>query len=140
MTTNKRTVSESPKGRQALQKSEAALLGEIRLLIEQTRSQVAHAVNSALVLMSWHIGKRINDQILKNKRAEYGKEIVASLAQQLTADYESGFDRPNLSRMIRLAELFPSGEIVVTLSQQLSWSHFLAIIPVKDHLRRNVPY
>lgn len=68
------------------QKSEKVFINEIRSLIEQTRSKVAQTVNSALVLMNWHIGKRINDEILQNKRAEYGKEIVASLSRQLTVD------------------------------------------------------
>jgi predicted nuclease of restriction endonuclease-like (RecB) superfamily len=113
------------------------LLDDLRLLIEQTRSKVAQTVNAGLVLMNWHIGKRINDEILKNKRAEYGEEIVSTLARQLTAEYGSGFDKPNLARMIKFAELFPSVEIVVTLSQQLSWSHFLAILPLKDQLRRD---
>ena len=52
-------------------KTDVVLLDEIRVLIEQTRSRVATTVNSALVLMNWHIGKRINDEVLKNKRAEY---------------------------------------------------------------------
>jgi len=53
----------------SLKKPDEKLLGEIRSLIEQTRSEVAQTVNSALVLMNRHIGKRINDEILKNKRA-----------------------------------------------------------------------
>jgi hypothetical protein len=55
------------------QKSDDVLINEIRNLIEQTRSKVAQTINSALVLMNWHIGKRSNDEILQNKRAEYGK-------------------------------------------------------------------
>ena len=114
-----------------------ALFDEIRGLIEQTRSRVASTVNSALVLMNWHIGKRINDEILKNKRAEYGEEIVATLSQQLTSEYGNSFTRANLFRMIQFAEVFPNDEIVVTLSRQLNWSHFLAILPIKDKLKRD---
>jgi hypothetical protein len=88
-------------------KSDDALLGEIRLLIEQTRSQVAQTVNSALVLMNWHIGKRINDEILKNKRAEYGKEILPTLSAKLQPEYGKGFSRQNLFHMMRFAEVFP---------------------------------
>lgn len=118
------------------QKSDEVLINEIRSLIEQTRSKVAQTVNSALVLMNWHIGKRINDEILQNKRAEYGKEIVSTLSKQLTAEFGGSFDKTNLTRMIKFAEIFPDIEIVVTLSQQLSWSHFLAILPIKDQLKR----
>jgi len=69
------------KKRNLPQNSDENLIGEIRGLIEQTRSSVAQTVNSALVLMNWHIGKRIKDEILQNKRAEYGKEIVSTLAR-----------------------------------------------------------
>jgi predicted nuclease of restriction endonuclease-like (RecB) superfamily len=121
----------------SLQKSDDKLIGEIRSLIEQTRSNVAQTVNSALVLMNWHIGKRINDEILKNKRAEYGQEIVPILSAQLVNEYGNSFTRANLFRMIQFAGVFPSEEIVVTLSRQLGWSHFLALIPIKDQLKRD---
>ncbi len=62
-------------------KTDEVLFDEIRSLIEQTRLRVASTVNSALVLMNWHIGKRISDEVLKNKRAEYGNEIVSTLSQ-----------------------------------------------------------
>jgi predicted nuclease of restriction endonuclease-like (RecB) superfamily len=126
----------SKKSKIAPQKTDAALIGDIRSLIEQTRGTVAQTVNSALVLMNWHIGKRINDEILKNKRADYGKEIVATLSQQLTADYGRGFSRPNLFKMVQFAEQFPDFEIVSSLSRQLSWTHFSEILPVKNELAR----
>ena len=119
------------------QKSDEMLISEIRSLIEQTRSRVAQTVNSALVLMNWHIGKRINDEILQNKRAEYGKEIVASLSRQLTFDYGKGFTRQNLFHMMRFAEAFPDFEIVSALSRQLSWTHFRQIIYIEDNLKRD---
>lgn len=137
MTTRKRTQSVSVKGRQALQKSDAALLGEIRSLIEQTRSQVAQAVNSALVVMNWHIGKRINDEILGNKRAEYGAEIVSTLSRKLTVDYGRGFTKTNLVRMRQFAEAFPAIEIVASVTQQLTWTHIVELLPIKEPLRRD---
>ena len=127
----------TPKRKNSPQKSDDILINEIRNLIEQTRSKVAQTVNSALVLMNWHIGKRINDEVLKNKRAEYGKEIVSTLSKQLTAEFGGSFDKTNLTRMIKFAELYPDIEIVATLSQQLNWSHFLAILPIKDELKRD---
>ncbi len=73
----------SIRNKPALGKTNEVLFDEIRSLIEQTRLRVASTVNSALVLMNWHIGKRINDEILKNKRAESGNEIVSTLSRQL---------------------------------------------------------
>src|SRR5262249_8293502 len=109
----------------------APLLADLRLLIEQARKQVAQSVNAALVLLNWHIGKRINDEILKNKRAEYGKAIVATVSHQLTVEYGKGYGRRNLFNMLRFAEVFPQLEIVQTVSAQLGWSHFVEIIQLK---------
>jgi len=74
---------------------------------------------------------------LKQKRAEYGKEIVATLSRQLTNDYGNNFNEKNLRRMIQFAEVFPNKEIVVSLIRQLSWTHFIALIPLKDDLQRD---
>ena len=59
------------------------LFERIKNLIEQTKNNVAIAVNSSLTMMYWHIGKLINNKILQDKRAEYGKEIVVTLSRQL---------------------------------------------------------
>jgi len=118
-------------------KTDEMLLDEIRSLIEQTRTKVASTVNSALVLMNWHIGKRINDEVLKNKRAEYGEEIVVTLSQQLTAEYGKGFTRANLFRMVQFAEIYPEIEIVASMTRQLTWTHIVEILPIKDQLKRD---
>jgi predicted nuclease of restriction endonuclease-like (RecB) superfamily len=88
--------------------------------------------NSSLTLQFWEIGFRINDTILQNKRAEYGRQIVSSLSLQLENKYGRNFEEKNLRRMMQFADQFTDKEIVVTLSRQLSWSHFLAIIPIKN--------
>ena len=82
--------------------------------------------------MFWEVGKRINEEILGNERAEYGKRIVASLAQQLQTMYGRSFEYSNLTRMINFAREFTDPNIVVTLSQQLSWSHIFALLPLKS--------
>ena len=85
------------------------LVGDLRRLIEQSRQQVAQAVNSATVWLYWNVGKRIREDVLGNQRAGYGEQIVSSLSAQLTAEYGRGFSRQNLFRMIRFAEVFPDG-------------------------------
>ena len=82
-------------------------------------------------------GNRIRQDILKEKRAEYGKEIVATLARQLTDDYGNNFNEKNLRRMIQFAEVYSDKEIVVSLIRQLSWTHFIALIPLKNDLQRD---
>lgn len=113
------------------------LLNDISQLIEQTRGHVARFANSALVILYWQIGYRINQDILKNERAEYGEQIISSLASQLSMQYGSGFDRPNLSRMSQFVRLYPDKQICVTLSQQLTWSHFVKLIAINDTIKRD---
>lgn len=114
----------------------SALLTDLKGLIERARERVAQAVDSGLVLLYWHIGDRVRREILQDKRAQYGEQIVATLSRQLLRDYGSGFDEKNLHRMIQFAECFPVEEIVVTLSRQLAWSHFVVLLPMKEELRR----
>ncbi|MDF1489852.1 PDDEXK nuclease domain-containing protein [Tessaracoccus caeni] len=107
------------------------LVDRVSLLIEQTRAVVASQANAALTLMNWRIGRMVDVELLKESRAGYGQEIVASLGQQLGERFGRGFDRTNLTRMVRFAQQFPDPEIVAPLAQQLSWTHFKAILPVK---------
>ena len=112
------------------------LLGEIRQLIDAARQRAAAAVNSELTLLYWQIGQRIHIQVLDGQRAEYGQEIVATLSQQLTLEYGRGFTEKNLRRMMQFADVFPDEQIVVTLSRQLGWSHFVELLPLKLPLQR----
>lgn len=113
------------------------LLGDIRSLIESAREQTARAVNSALVGLYWHIGKRIREDVLQEKRAGYGEEIVQTLSAQLTAEYGRGFDRRNLFHLIRFAEVFPDEQMVNALRTQLSSTHFRELLPIDDQLKRD---
>lgn len=111
-----------------------SLFEQIKNLIEQTKNNVAVAVNSSLTMMYWHIGKLINDEILQNKRAEYGKEIVATVSQQLIKQYGKGYSYSALTRMMKFAKNIDEKNIA-TLSQQLSWSHFKELIVLEDTLK-----
>lgn len=113
------------------------LVKEISLYIEESKQQLAITVNATLSLLYWQIGKRINEEILQNQRAEYGKEIVSALSEQLTSDYGSGWSKRQLHHCIRFAEVFPDFEIVHTLCSQLSWSHIRLIIPMEVSLKRD---
>lgn len=73
----------------------------------------------------------IDAEVIGSERAEYSRQIVATLGRQLTDRFGRGFSAANLHRMLKFSQLFPDEEIVVTLSPQLSWSHILALLPVK---------
>jgi len=113
------------------------LLKDLRELIETARQNVARQVNSTLVLLYWRVGQRIRRDILKEKRAEYGEQIVATLSRQLTEEFGPGFNARNLANMVRFAEVFPDEKILHTLCAKLSWSHFRLIIYLDDDLKRD---
>ena len=116
-----------------LQKS---LITDLRTLINEARNKVALIINTEITLLYWHIGKRINKEVLGNQRAEYGKQIVSTVSTQLTKEYGRGFELRNLRRMMQFAQLFPDFQIVATASQQLSWSHFIELLSIKNDLGR----
>lgn len=114
----------------------AALLADLRQLIEDARQSLAVAVNSAQTALYWHVGRRISLELLAGGRASYGDAIVATVSRQLTQAYGRGFAEKNLRRMMQFATVFPDETIVVSLIRQLSWTHFLALIPLADPLAR----
>ncbi|MFO1192745.1 MAG: PDDEXK nuclease domain-containing protein [Rhodoferax sp.] len=113
-----------------------ALYLDIRQHVEQARAEVLAQVNQALLLTYWHIGKVIKTQVLHGERAAYGAGVLKQLAARLTRDYGSGFSHSGLTRMAKLYDCLPDEEIVATLSQQLSWSHFVELIKIDDATRR----
>lgn len=113
-----------------------ALLADLRELIEAARQRVATVANAEVTLLYWRVGRRLRVDVLQEQRAEYGRQIVNTVSADLTARYGKGFERTNLFRMMRFAEHFPDEAIVATLSPQLSWSHFVELLVVKDDLGR----
>ena len=113
-----------------------AIFSEIKSLIEESRQQVAVAVNATMTMLYWQIGKRINQEILKDQRAEYGKQIIATLSRQLATEYGTGWSEKQLRHCMRFAEIFPDFEIISTVWRQLSWSHIKEIIYLQDELKR----
>lgn len=114
------------------QEIEKILFKDITQIIEQGKQQAVTQVNSLLTLTYWHVGKKINDHFLNNERAEYGKQIIPILAQQLETAFGKQFAEKNLRRMMRFAEVFSEFTIVAPQVRQLSWSHFLMLLPLKS--------
>ena len=113
------------------------LYEEIDALIKQKKCSIKRVVNDAMISLYWEIGKRLTGEITGANKPEYGKKVVFEISRRLSVDYGSGFDKAAISRMINFYQEFPDYEKVVTLSQQLTWSHFLVIIPIKDEMQRN---
>jgi predicted nuclease of restriction endonuclease-like (RecB) superfamily len=114
-----------------------ALLTDLRQLIAEARQDVARQVNSALVLLYWRVGTRIRQDVLKQKRAEYGEQIVSAVGRELTVEFGRGFSEKSLWHMIRFAEVFRDEKIVSALRRELSWTHLKQIIYLDDPLKRD---
>lgn len=112
------------------------LFSEIKYLIEEAKQNVASTVNAATTVLYWNVGAKINSEILGNKRAEYGKEVVKSLSRQLTIEYGKGWSEQQLRHCLRIAETFPDKKILYALSRELSWTHLRTIMYLKDALSR----
>lgn len=110
----------------------AELINDLRQIIDSARSRVAATANYELTAMYWHIGNRINTEVLGNERAVYGKQIVSQVATRLQEEYGAkGFEERTVRRMMKFAQLFPDFQIVSPLVSKLSWSHFLIAMPMK---------
>ena len=114
--------------------SSPGFFSEIKSLIEQSRRQVAVTVNATMTMLYWEIGRRIREEVLHDQRAEYGRQIVESLARQLTPEYGKGWSKRHLHHRLRFAEVLPDIQIVNALRTQLSWTHIRTIIAIDDEI------
>ena len=88
-------------------------------------------------MANWQVGSRIRTDVLKNKRAEYGKQIVAKLASRLTVEFGSGWGTQQLRHCLRAAETFSQEQILYALRRQLNWTHLRTLMYEKSELKRN---
>jgi predicted nuclease of restriction endonuclease-like (RecB) superfamily len=117
--------------------SNIILLEDLRELIDSARKSVAKTINSTMTLLYWQIGKRIYTEILNENRAEYGKQIVINISEELTLLYGKGWSPRQIRYCLQIAELFPESEILHTLCAKLSWSHIRLLIRIEDTLKRD---
>ena len=112
------------------------LFKDISTLIKQSRKRVALTVNQEITLLYWRIGRTISATLLKNKRAEYGESIIATLSRQLTTSFGRGWGVRHLWHCVRTADIFPENQIVNALSTELSWTHLRELAAIEDDLKR----
>lgn len=115
----------------------AVLLSDLRGLVQSARQRLATVANATYTLLCWQIGHRLLRDSLQGGRAAYGKQILATVSQELTTEFGAGFNYTALTRMARFAEWMADEGILATLSQTLSWSHFVELLPIKDPLARD---
>ncbi len=115
---------------------ENIFIKEIKILVQEFRSNVVKQVNSVQTQLYWQIGKRIKEEVLLLERATYGEKIIKKLSQELQLVYGRGFSKRNIYTMVQFYEYFPNKTIVPTLSAQLSWSHIREVLKVENNLKR----
>jgi predicted nuclease of restriction endonuclease-like (RecB) superfamily len=115
----------------------ADLLSDLRRLIHSARARIATVANAAATQLFWSVGRRLLRENLQQGRAAYGKQILATVSQELTMEFGAGFSYTALTRMARFAEWISDERILATLSRELSWSHFVELLPLKDPLARD---
>ena len=113
------------------------LHAELHSLIASSRQRLAGAVNAELTRLYWRLGKRLHTEVLGGtNRAKYGDQLIKRVGDQLAQEFGRGFEAKNLRRMVQFAQVFAEPEIVATLSRQLSWSHFVNLLPLKTEQAR----
>ena len=79
------------------------LIADLVSIIENRKQILYRQVNSNTALTFWEVGKRTNEEILGNERAEYGKQITVTVSQQLQTLYGKAFEHSNLTRMMKFS-------------------------------------
>lgn len=113
-------------------------INDIKNILSQARQQVYVAINSAMVEAYWRIGEHIvlEEQNGKN-RAEYGKEVIKNISEELTKEFGKGFSERTVRNFRQFYLTFPDFEIWQPLIAKLSWTHFQRIIRVTNEKARN---
>ena len=108
-------------------------VSDVRQIIENGRQQAFTAANAISLSTYWNIGRRIVEEEQKgNIRAEYGTRLIASLADDLTKEFGSGYNKRNLAYYRQFYLTFNDLEILHTRVQNLTWSHIRRLLSVAD--------
>ena len=106
----------------------------IRNSVIAAQSKVYSAVNSVMITAYWEIGEQIYKACGENDRAEYGKKILKYISEKLTEEFGKGYSIRNLRNMRNFYCTFP---IRQTLSAELSWSHYLLLMQIRNDVERD---
>ena len=112
------------------------LFKEVSFLIDSARQKIYNQANSEFLLLNWSIGQRVRTDILKNKRADYGKEVVRKLSEKLAEKYGRGWSERQIWNCVRSAYTFSKSQILYAVRTQLSWTHIRALLAIEDKLKR----
>ncbi len=110
---------------------------DITDIIIQSRKRIYSNIDSELVMANWTIGKMIDEKQKSLPRAEYGEKLIEELSIQMTKDFGLGYSERNIFLMRKFYRTFP---ILQTVSAELSWSHYIVLIAIRDDKAREFYY
>jgi predicted nuclease of restriction endonuclease-like (RecB) superfamily len=111
------------------------LIKEIKHLVQSSRQRISHNINNELVHTYWLIGKAIVEkEQINSVDDKSSRTLILELSKQLTIDFGKGFSRSNLTYMRLLYLYYKTG---VTVSHQLTWSHYYELLKIDDELERS---
>ncbi len=105
-------------------------------LIAQTSHKVAVSLNAEISRLYWSIGNYITTQVRYETYSQYGGQILATLSKRLTEKFGKGYTYSALTRMVKVAREYPDVSMFATLSQTLSWSHFVELASIEETTKR----
>lgn len=105
---------------------------DISAIVEASRFEAIRSVNITLLQRNYLLGKRIFKEIMKEKRGDYGKQIIENLSRFLTEKYGLGFEKSSLYLFIRFYQNFPNIFDAVNQQSFLSWTHYRALLAVDN--------
>ena len=121
----------------SLIQNETVFLNEVTELVQKARDTANSAVSSIIVVTYWNIGKKIVEQEQAGKdRAEYGKQVIEVLANNLTRKFGTSYNKRNLQYFRKFYLSFKNFEIVNTCVHNLNWSHFRRLLSVASEAAR----
>ncbi|MEQ1746072.1 MAG: PDDEXK nuclease domain-containing protein [Saprospiraceae bacterium] len=113
----------------------AALVQQISTVYEQGRQRATAAVNTNMLETYWQIGHDIVEFEQGGKaKAQYGAHLLENLSKDLALLHGKGFSASNVARM---RQFYLQYSIFATLSQKLSWSHYIELLKIEDDLERS---
>ena len=120
----------------SIEKVSNSIYNGVSTIIKNARQKVAVYVNSQANIMFWQIGNYIINELKYETYSSYGEKILATVSQRLTEQYGKGYSYSALTRMMKVATIYNDEAMFATLSQTLSWGHFLELITIKDNTKR----
>lgn len=88
-------------------------------LLKAARSAAARSVNALMTATYWEIGRRIVEfEQGGAERAEYGKQLLVTLSNDLTRQFGRGFGVDNLELMRLFYQSYPPSRISESLSRK----------------------